>query len=133
MTLPPEVPSANLLDERLTPAASGEALQIEDADETFRTSILTGEGDHSELAVESLATAYVIVTNSLAETLYKVLVHSEGGSGRRRLELWREEACVAAWTAIQTAIGCSTLSLFHRRSILHVLWERLDDVLAVAG
>ena len=125
MTLPPEVTSASLLDECLTPAASGEALQTEDADETFRTSIRTGEGDHSELAVESLATAYVIVTNSLAETLYKVLAHLEGGTDRRHLALRREEACVAAWTAIQTAIGCSTLSLFHRRSILHVLKERL--------
>ncbi len=125
MTLPPEVPSASLLEERLTPAASGEALQIKDADETFRTSILTEEGDHSELAVESLATAYVIVTNSLAETLYKVLANLEGGSDRRHLALRREEACVAAWTAIQTAIGCSALNLFHRRSILHVLKERL--------
>jgi hypothetical protein len=113
MALPPETSSISLSNDLATSPASCEPLQKADIDETPQTSI------------ESLATAYVIVTNSLAETLYKALVHAEGGSDHQRLELRRQEVCVAAWTAIQVAIGASTLSLFHRRSILHVLKERL--------
>jgi hypothetical protein len=125
MALPPEAPSARLLDERITPATSGETLENADVDETLQTSSLAEVDDNSEAEIDSLATAYVIVTNSLAETLYKVLLPSDGDSDKRHLELCREEACVAAWTAIQVAIGASALSLFHRRSINHVLRERL--------
>jgi hypothetical protein len=76
------------------------------------------------LSLESLAVAYVIVLNSLAETLLEhvlvpVGVDAQDTNPRRR------EIYAAVWAANRAALGASNLSPDERDRLVELVWRRL--------
>jgi len=76
-------------------------------------------------AADSLAFAYVIVANTLAETLYEALAGPYGNLEAAHLKHRRGEVCAAAWASIQVALGASSLSVQQQRKFSHALRQRL--------
>jgi hypothetical protein len=76
-------------------------------------------------AADSLAFAYVIVANTLAETLYEALARPYGNLEAAYLKYRRGEVCAAAWASIQIALGASALSLQQQGKFSHALRKRL--------
>jgi hypothetical protein len=74
---------------------------------------------------ESLAVAYVIVLNSLAETLFEHTGPAAGDPDSKATAHRRSEVCAAVWAAIRAALEASTLSAEERARMLNLVWQRL--------
>jgi len=77
------------------------------------------------VSVESLAVAYVIVLNSLAETLFEQTTPVSGDVDSCATAHRRREVCAAVWAANRAALVASSLSADERALMLKSVWRRL--------
>ena len=77
------------------------------------------------VSIESLAVAYVIVLNSLAETLFEQTTPISGDVDSNATAHRRREVCVAVWAANRAALEASTFYLDERAQMLKLVWQRL--------
>jgi hypothetical protein len=80
----------------------------------------TGGGD-------AFTTTYLIVVNSLTETLYREVARSGGESNDREDGIRRKEVCAAVWTTVQAALRASLLSAGQQQFVLNALSTRLSS------
>jgi hypothetical protein len=74
---------------------------------------------------ESFTTAYLIVVNSLTETLHREVARARGVPIDRVDTQQREEVCAAVWTMIRVALAASLLTSRQQQLVLDVLSNRL--------
>jgi hypothetical protein len=74
---------------------------------------------------ESFTNAYLIVVNSLTETLHREVGRARGAPIDRADTDQREEVCAAVWTMIRVALAASLLTSPQQQLILNVLSKRL--------
>jgi hypothetical protein len=87
---------------------------------------------------ESFTTAYLIVVNSLTETLHRELASARGVPIDRPDAEQREEVYAAVWTMIRVAVSASLLTTPQQQLVLNLLSRRLrprwaEDLCAVDG
>jgi hypothetical protein len=74
---------------------------------------------------ESFTTAYLIVVNSLTETLHREVARARGVPIDRADSDQRDEVCAAVWTMIRVALAASLLTSRQQQLVLDVLNKRL--------
>jgi len=74
---------------------------------------------------ESFTTAYLIVVNSLTETLHREVATARGVPIDRSDAEQREEVYAAVWTMIRVALAASLLTSRQQKLVLDVLGKRL--------
>lgn len=74
---------------------------------------------------ESFITAYLIVVNSLTETLHREVARVCGVPVDRARADQRIEVCAAVWTTIRVALAASLLTSAQQQLVLDVLGRRL--------
>jgi hypothetical protein len=77
------------------------------------------------VSLDSLALAYVIVLNSLAETLYEHTAPVDGDADSQAMTRRRREICAAVWAANRAALDASNLSGNERALMNKLVWRRL--------
>jgi hypothetical protein len=77
------------------------------------------------VSVESLAVAYVIVLNSLAETLFEHIGSNDDNVDSNETARRRREVYAAVWAANRAALEASSLSSDERRLMVKIVWRRL--------
>jgi hypothetical protein len=77
------------------------------------------------ISLESLALAYVIVLNSLGETLFEHTTPIEGDITPEATVRRRREICAAVWAANRAALRASNLSATERALMSKLVWRRL--------
>jgi hypothetical protein len=87
---------------------------------------------------ESFTTAYLIVVNSLAETLHREVARARGIPVDRIDTAQREEVHAAIWAMIRVALAASLLTSRQQQRVLDVLSRRLrqrwgEDLCAADG
>jgi len=85
---------------------------------------------------ESFTTAYLIVVNSVTETLHREVARARGLLDANADH--REEVCAAVWTMIRCALAASLLTSRQQQLVIDVLTRRLrlrwgEDLTAVDG
>jgi hypothetical protein len=80
----------------------------------------------SSLSVDSLATAYVIVLQSLAETLFEHTAPNNEDVNSKATVRRRLEVCAAVWAANRAALVASTLTGDEQARMQKVVWQRLS-------
>jgi hypothetical protein len=88
---------------------------------TFEGSLPT----QATVSVDSLATAYVIVLQSLAETLFEHTAPTNEDVNSRAPVRRRLEVCAAVWAANSAALRTSTLSIDEQSRMQKAVWQRL--------
>jgi hypothetical protein len=76
---------------------------------------------------DAFTTTYLIVVNSLTETLYREVAHSRGELDDREDDVRRREVCAAVWTTVQAALRASLLSAGQQQFVLNALSTRLSS------
>ena len=87
---------------------------------------------------ESFTTAYLIVVNSLTDTLHREVARACGAAVDRADSNQRNEVCAAVWTMIRVALAASLLSSTQQRVVMETLGRRLcsrwgEDVCSADG
>jgi hypothetical protein len=87
---------------------------------------------------EAFTTAYLIVVNSLTETLHREVSRARGVPSDLSDAEQREEVCAAVWTIIGAALAASLLTSRQQQLVLDVLSKRLrprwdEDLCAIDG
>jgi hypothetical protein len=76
---------------------------------------------------DAFTTTYLIVVNSLTETLYREVARSRGEIDDREDDVRRREVCAAVWTTVQAALRASLLSVGQQQFVLNALGTRLSS------
>jgi hypothetical protein len=87
---------------------------------------------------ESFTTAYLIVVNSVTETLHREVARARGAPIDRSEAEQRDEVCAAVWTMIRVAVAASLLTTRQQQLVLDLLSKRLrprwaEDLCATDG
>jgi len=77
------------------------------------------------VSLEPVAVAYVIVFNSLAETLFEHIAFANGDVNSQETNRRRREICAAVWAANRTALNASNLSPEERALMDKLVWRRV--------
>jgi hypothetical protein len=76
---------------------------------------------------DAFTTTYLIVVNSLTETLYREVAQSRGELNELEDDARRREVCAAVWTTVQAALRASLLSPGQQQFVLNALSSRLSS------
>jgi len=108
---------------------SSDPIAFEHLNKADSSAIAAQEADGSlptqpVLSLESLGVAYVIVLNSLAETLFEHILLPAAAEAQDTKPR-RREIYAAVWAANRAALGASNLSPGERDRLLELVWGRL--------
>lgn len=105
----------------------GDSIRPEDAfaDGDASRQILDVTGPTRSGGGDRFIAAYVIVVNSMIETLYSEIARARGVAVDGGAKARREEICAAVWSSIRAALAASLLSSRQQQFVLDALTNRL--------
>lgn len=126
MNFPSEVPTISAPQ---APPDLGGSIRLDDTTTADGTSGLplnvTGQTQGYDGVSDRFSTAYVIVLNSMIETLQKEVARARGAAVDSGDKDQREEICAAVWSSMRAALAASLLSSRQQQFVLDVLSNRL--------